>query len=44
MNVFFKAQPETGVDLKAPEDQGSFQEKRDFFQKIGEWTLSNQNR
>lgn len=44
MNVFFKAQPETRVDLKAPEDQGSFQEKRDFFQKIGEWTLSNQNR
>ncbi|XP_051769930.1 unconventional myosin-XVB isoform X2 [Ctenopharyngodon idella] len=30
-----EAQPETRVDLKAPEDQGSFQEKRDFFQKIG---------
>ncbi|RXN10191.1 unconventional myosin-XVB-like protein [Labeo rohita] len=26
---------EAEVDLKAPEDQGSFQEKRDFFQKIG---------
>ncbi|KAK9965781.1 hypothetical protein ABG768_004852 [Culter alburnus] len=30
-----EAQPETEVDLKAPEDQGSFKEKRDFFQKIG---------
>ncbi|CAM4711107.1 unnamed protein product [Leuciscus chuanchicus] len=30
-----EAQPKTDVDLKAPEDQGSFQEKRNFFQKIG---------
>ncbi|XP_039521070.1 unconventional myosin-XVB [Pimephales promelas] len=28
-------EPITDVDLKAPEDQGSFQEKRNFFQKIG---------
>ncbi|XP_051530295.1 unconventional myosin-XVB-like isoform X2 [Myxocyprinus asiaticus] len=30
-----EAQPEKEVDLKAPEMQGSFQEKRKFFQNIG---------
>ncbi|XP_016427701.1 unconventional myosin-XVB [Sinocyclocheilus rhinocerous] len=29
-----EAQPEAEVDLRAPEDQGSFQEKRTFFQKM----------
>ncbi|XP_052427113.1 unconventional myosin-XVB isoform X2 [Carassius gibelio] len=28
-------EPEAEVDLRAPEDQGSFQDKRNFFQKIG---------
>ncbi|XP_051958632.1 unconventional myosin-XV-like [Xyrauchen texanus] len=28
-------EPENDVDIKAPEVQGSFREKRDFFQKIG---------
>lgn len=35
--IFLKVQPER--DVKAPEDLGSFQDKRNFFQNIGKQNL-----